>query len=124
MATATLGTINLTEIDDADANTDWTEFDVADPDILKEGTNAMSGILRADLDNGYVSKGSPISCSGEHLRFGKLPSRQGLRQDAVDQPQRHVRVPLQVRRWHGERLWRPGDVECGPEHHVVRRGRG
>jgi len=69
MATATLGAINLTEIDDADANTDWTEFTTADPDIKKEGTNAMSGILRSDLDEGYVDKGSPISCSGEHLRL-------------------------------------------------------
>ena len=69
MATATLGTINLTEIDDADANTDWTEFDTADGDIKKEGTNAMSGILRSDLDVGYVDKSTAISCSGEHLRF-------------------------------------------------------
>lgn len=69
MATATLGLIGHTEIDDADANTDWTEFDVADADIKKEGSNAMSGILRADQDVGYVDKGSPISCSGEHLRL-------------------------------------------------------
>lgn len=69
MATAVLGLIGHTEIDDADANTDWTELTTADADIKKEGSNAMSGILRSDGDDGYVSKGSPISCDGEHLRI-------------------------------------------------------
>ena len=71
MATPTLGLLGHTEIDDADSNTNWTGFDTADADIKKEGANAMVGILRADLDVGYVDlgSGSPISCSGEHLRL-------------------------------------------------------
>jgi hypothetical protein len=69
MATPTLGLLNHTEIDDADSNTDWTTLDTADPDIKKEGTNAMVGVLRADLDTGEVTKATAISCSGEHLRL-------------------------------------------------------
>lgn len=69
MATAVLGLLGHTEIDDADANTDWTTLTTADPDIKKEGLNAMSGILRSDLDTGYVSKAAAISCAGEHLRL-------------------------------------------------------
>ena len=68
MATATLGLINHTEIDDADANTDWTNLDTTDSDVKKEGTNSISGVLRANGDDGYVDKATAISCSGEHLR--------------------------------------------------------
>jgi len=69
MATAVLGLIGHTEIDDADTNTDWDAFTTADADIKREGTNAMSGILRADGATGSVTKGAPISCAGEHLRL-------------------------------------------------------
>jgi len=70
MATATLGLLGHTEIDDADANTDWTNFDTADPDIKKEGSNAMAGILRADLDVGYCDKGTaPVTAADKHARM-------------------------------------------------------
>lgn len=69
MATATLGLIGFTEIDDADTNASWTETVTADPDIKKEGTNSMSGILRADGEHAYYNDGTSRSSSGEHLRM-------------------------------------------------------
>ncbi|KYK22695.1 hypothetical protein AYK24_00275 [Thermoplasmatales archaeon SG8-52-4] len=69
MATATLGLINYTEINDADSATDWTEFTTPDADVKKEGLNALSGVLRADGEHGWYLAGSPISCAGQHLRM-------------------------------------------------------
>ena len=71
MAYPVLTLLNYTEIDDADANTDWTaNMDTADPDVKKEGTNSMSGILRADNDAEGVSKSSaPTSASDTHIRM-------------------------------------------------------
>lgn len=70
MATATLGLLNYTEIDDCDTTTNWNgDIDTLDPDIKKEGTNSMSGVLRADGDNGYVDLGTPpVTMAGKHLR--------------------------------------------------------
>lgn len=69
MATPTLTQLNFTEIDDADTNTNWTEFDTADADIKKEGTNSMSGILRSNLDTGDYDHGSaPVTAAGKHFR--------------------------------------------------------
>ena len=70
MASATLGLINHTEIDDADATTSWAgALDTLDPDIKKEGTNSMTGVFRANGDNGYYDDGTARSSSGEHLRM-------------------------------------------------------
>ena len=69
MATATLGLIGHTEIDDADTNANWTTLTTADPDIRKEGTNSMSGIFRANGSSGYYNDGTARSTSGEHLRL-------------------------------------------------------
>jgi len=73
MATPTLGLLGHTEIDDADDNTNWTgDLDTADADIVKEGAASLSGIFRADLDNGYYDDGTPRSIAGEHLRMWVL----------------------------------------------------
>lgn len=63
MATPTftlLGTGGLTDgvIDDADAGTDWTDINSTDPDIFVEGAGSVSGIFRADGEQGYVQKSS------------------------------------------------------------------
>ena len=69
MATATLGLIGHTEIDDADSATDWNTLDTLDPDIKKEGTNSMTGVVRSNGTTFGVTKATAVSCSGEHLRF-------------------------------------------------------
>ena len=61
MATATLGLLNHTEIDDADDNTGWVETVTADTDIKVEGTGSLSGILRADAETAYYDHGSAPS---------------------------------------------------------------
>ncbi len=68
MATATLGLLNHTEIDDADANTSWIGLTTVDTDVKKEGTGSVSGVIRADGDNGYYDDGTPRTSSGKHFR--------------------------------------------------------
>jgi len=69
MATPTIGLLNYTEIDDADTNANWVEATTPDPDILKEGTNSMSGVLNADLDVAYYDDGVTRSIANKHLRM-------------------------------------------------------
>ena len=69
MATPTIGLLGYTEIDDADTNANWTEATTPDPDILKEGTNSMSGVLNADLDVAYYDDGVTRSIANKHLRM-------------------------------------------------------
>jgi len=68
MATATLGLLGHTEIDDADTNTSWSGTTTADADIKKEGTASMSGVVRSDLDVAYYDDSTARSIAGEHLR--------------------------------------------------------
>jgi hypothetical protein len=49
----------------ADANTGWSDLTTADTDIKVEGTGSMSGVLRADGEQGYYDAGgAPVSASG------------------------------------------------------------
>jgi len=49
----------------ADANTGWNDLTTADTDIKVEGTGSMSGIFRADGEQGYYDAGgAPVSASG------------------------------------------------------------
>jgi hypothetical protein len=69
MATPTLGLLNHTELDDADDNTGWSDLTTADTDIKKEGTGSMSGIFRADAEQGYYDHGSaPVTAVGKVWR--------------------------------------------------------
>ena len=69
MATPTLGLLNHTELDDADNNTGWNDLTTADTDIKVEGTGSMSGIFRADNEQGYYDHGSvPVTAVGKVWR--------------------------------------------------------
>jgi hypothetical protein len=70
MATPTLGTLNLEEISTAESVTNWTLWDTLDPELFKEGSNAITGTFRADLDEGYYDHGSaPYTAVNKHLRM-------------------------------------------------------
>lgn len=69
MATATLGLLNHTEIDDADDATSWSGLTTPDNDIKKEGTASESGVFRADATVGYYDDATIRSASGKHLRM-------------------------------------------------------
>jgi hypothetical protein len=69
MAAPTIGLLNHVEIDDADANTSWVGVTTADPDIKKEGTNSMSGIVRTDLTLAYYDDTTTRSAVGKHIRM-------------------------------------------------------
>jgi hypothetical protein len=68
MATPTLYNVPTT-ISVADATTNWvgTSLDV-DPDLKKEGSNAVFGILRSDLATIYFDDSTIRSMDGEHFR--------------------------------------------------------
>lgn len=68
MAAPTLGLLNHTEIDDADTNASWLTLTTPDPDILKEGTNSMSGVFRANGTVGYYDDATARTIAGKHLR--------------------------------------------------------
>ena len=69
MAAPTLGLLNHTELDDADNNTGWNDLTTADTDIKVEGTGSMSGIFRADGEQGYYDHGSvPATAVGKVWR--------------------------------------------------------
>jgi hypothetical protein len=69
MATATLGLLNHTELDDADDSTGWNDLTTADTDIKVEGTGSMSGVFRADNEQGYYDHGSaPVTGAGKVWR--------------------------------------------------------
>lgn len=69
MAAPTFTLINSQPLTSADSNTGWNDLTTADPDIKVEGTNAMSGILRADGEQGYYDAGSaPVSAAGKTVR--------------------------------------------------------
>lgn len=70
MATPTLGALNLTEISTAESTTNWTMTSIAlDNELFKEGSNAVYGVLRTDLETAYYDDGTARSGSGEHLRL-------------------------------------------------------
>lgn len=70
MATPTFVS-TLTTINNADAvvNNDWATFTTPDPDIKKEGTNALSGILRNDLSTGTYTSPTSINITNQHIRL-------------------------------------------------------
>ena len=69
MAAPVLTLLNHTELDDADDNTGWNDLTTADTDIKVEGTASMSGILRADGEQGYYDHGSaPSTAVGKTVR--------------------------------------------------------
>lgn len=69
MATPTFTLINHTPINTADASTNWTTTTTADADIKVEGSNAMSGIFRANGTEGYYTAASaPATAAGKTLR--------------------------------------------------------
>jgi hypothetical protein len=69
MATPTFTLLNHQLLTTADANTGWFDLTTADPDIKVEGTNAMSGIFRADGEQAYYDAGSaPVSAAGKTFR--------------------------------------------------------
>jgi len=69
MAAPVITLLNHTELDDADDNTGWNDLTTADLDIKKEGTASMSGIFRADGEQGYYDHGSaPSTGVGKTLR--------------------------------------------------------
>lgn len=69
MAAPTITLLNSTPLTTADANTGWTDLTTADADIKVEGANSMSGIFRADAEQGYYDAGSaPITAVGKTLR--------------------------------------------------------
>jgi hypothetical protein len=55
-----LGTGGLTDgvLDNADSGTNWTDIASTDPDISVEGAGAVSGIFRADGEQGYAQLSS------------------------------------------------------------------
>ena len=69
MATPTLNLLNYALINTADANTNWTDATTPDPDVKVEGTNSMSGILRADGEASYYTNGTAISAVGKTFRM-------------------------------------------------------
>lgn len=75
MATPTLTRINdggLTDgwINNADANTGWTDLTTPDSDIKVQGTNSASGIGRADGEDQYYDAGSaPVTAAGKVFRM-------------------------------------------------------
>ena len=69
MAAPTIILLNHTELDDADDNTGWNDLVTADADIKVEGTGSMSGIFRADGEQGYYDHGSaPSTGVGKTVR--------------------------------------------------------
>ena len=69
MAAPTITLLNHTSLTTADTNTGWNDLTTADADIKVEGTNAMSGIFRADGEQGYYDAGSaPVTAAGKTLR--------------------------------------------------------
>lgn len=70
MATATLGMLNYTELNDADTATNWATLITLDPDIKKEGTNSVSGIVRSNGTQCYYSAASaPTTAANKHIRM-------------------------------------------------------
>lgn len=67
MAAPTLGLLNHTLINAADANTGWTILTTVDADLKKEGSGSVSGIFRTDATSGYYT-GTTQSASGKHVR--------------------------------------------------------
>ena len=69
MAAPTITLLNHTELTDADTNSGWNDLTTPDADIKKEGTASMSGILRADGEQGYYDHGSaPSTGVGKTVR--------------------------------------------------------
>lgn len=69
MAAPTLTLLNHQLLTTADTSTGWTDLTTADADIKVEGANAMSGIFRADGEQGYYDSGTaPVSGSGKTFR--------------------------------------------------------
>lgn len=69
MATPTFTLLNHTSLTTADTNTGWSDLTTADPDVKVEGSNAMSGIFRADAEQGYYDAGgAPVTAVGKTLR--------------------------------------------------------
>lgn len=69
MATPTFTLLNHQLLTSADNNTGWNDLTTADPDIKVEGTNSMSGIFRADGEQGYYDAGTaPVSAAGKTVR--------------------------------------------------------
>lgn len=70
MAAPTLTLLNSTSINTAESVTNWTTFDTLDPDIVKEGSNSITGTFRADLATGHYDHGSaPVTAAGKTFRM-------------------------------------------------------
>ena len=69
MATPTFTLTNHQALSSADNNTGWNDLTTADTDIKVEGTGSMSGIFRADGEQGYYDAGSaPVTAVGKTVR--------------------------------------------------------
>ena len=69
MAAPTLTLLNSTSISTAESTTGWTIYDTLDPDIVKEGSNAITGTFRNDATEGYFDNGSaPVTAAGKTFR--------------------------------------------------------
>ena len=70
MAAPTLTLTTSTSLSTAESVTSWTTFDTLDPDIVKEGSNSITGTFRADGTHGYFNNGSaPITAAGKTFRM-------------------------------------------------------
>ena len=69
MATPTLTLTNHTSISTAESVTNWTQFDTLDPDLVKEGSNSITGTFRSDGTSGDYNHGSALTASGKHVRL-------------------------------------------------------
>jgi hypothetical protein len=69
MATPTFTLLNHQPLSSADTNTGWNDLTTADADIKVEGTASMSGVFRANGEQGYYDAGSaPVTAAGKTLR--------------------------------------------------------
>jgi len=70
MGTPTLTLLNSTSINTAESVTGWTTFDTLDPDIVKEGSNGITGTFRSDGTEGDYNAGSaPVTAVGKTFRM-------------------------------------------------------